>query len=165
MDRFEVFVDGRRHRYGVVEDVLFELREGLLVLLALEPLVLPEEHPDREDHIHALVVVLVVVVLVRDAVDALELVRVPGGYYDLVGIALAVPLDPREVPDGAEEDLVEDYDVVGAVVELSQLGALRQPDAEELVDGAAVLLVVARQLVGRAYEEDCVPLVSMGLQV
>ena len=99
---FEVFADGRRRRYGVVEDVLFELREGLLVLLALEPLVLPEEHPDREDHIHALVVVLVVVVLVRDAVDALQLVRVPGGYYDLVGVALAVPLDPRKVPHGAE---------------------------------------------------------------
>ena len=74
-----------------------------------------------------------------------KLVRVPGGYDDLVGVALAVPLDPREVPYGAEEDLVEDYGVVAAVVALGQPGALREPDAEELVDGAAVLLVVVLQ--------------------
>ena len=149
----------------MVEDAPLEYLEGLLVLLALEPLVLAEEHPDREDHIHATVVVFVVVVLVRDAVDALELVRVPGGYDDLVGVALAVPLDPSEVPHRAEEDLVEYYGVVAAVVELRHLGALFQPDAEELVDGAAVLLVVARQLVCRADEEDLAPLVSIELQV
>ena len=81
--------------YVVVEDVPLEPLKRLLVLLALEPLVLSEEHTDREDHIPAPVVVFVVVVLVRDAVDALELVRVPSSYYDLVGVALAVPLDPR----------------------------------------------------------------------
>ena len=92
-------------------------------------LVLSEEHPDREDHIHALVVVFVVVVPIRDADNALELVRVPGGYDDIVGVALAVPLDPREVPHGAEAYLVEDYGVVAAVIELCHLGALSQPDA------------------------------------
>ena len=68
----------------------------------LEPCVLSEEHTDREDHIHALVVVFVVVVLIRDAVDALESVRVASSYGDLVGVALAVPLDPQEVPHGAK---------------------------------------------------------------
>ncbi len=147
-------------RYVVVADVLLESLESLLVFLALEPLVLFEEHPNREDHIHALLVVFVVVALIRDAVNAIELVRVPSSYDDLVGVALAVPLDPRDVPRGAEADLVEDYGVVAAVVKLRHIGALRQPDAEELVDGAAVLLVVARQLV-----EDLVPIVSMDLQV
>ena len=70
---FAVFADGCRHRYGIVEDVPLESLEGLLALLALEPFVFSEEHPDREDHVHTLVVVFVVVVLVRDAVDALEL--------------------------------------------------------------------------------------------
>ena len=82
-------------RYVVVEDVLLECLESLLVLLALEPLVLSEDHPNREDHIHALVVVFVLVVLIRDAVDALEVVRVPSSDDDIVGVALAVPLDPR----------------------------------------------------------------------
>ena len=63
-----------------VEDVLLEPLEGLLVLLALEPLVLSEEHPNREDHTHTLVVVFVVVVRICDAVDALELVRVPSSF-------------------------------------------------------------------------------------
>ncbi|MFM7858797.1 MAG: hypothetical protein ACKO96_44460, partial [Flammeovirgaceae bacterium] len=81
-----------------------------------------QEHPDGEDHIHASVVVFVVVVLVRYIVDALELVRITGSHDDLVGVALAVPLDPREVPYGAKEDLVNYYGVVAAVVELCQLG-------------------------------------------
>ncbi|MFM7980339.1 MAG: hypothetical protein ACKPKO_13585, partial [Candidatus Fonsibacter sp.] len=67
-------------------------------LLACEPLFLSEELPIREDNIHVLVVVFVVVVLVRDAVDALQMVRAPGSYDDIVGVALAVPLDPRKVP-------------------------------------------------------------------
>ena len=79
-------------RYVVVGDVPLEYIERLFALLAIEPLVLSDEHPSREGHIHALVVVFVVVVLVRDAVDALELVRVPGSYNNLVGVALAVPL-------------------------------------------------------------------------
>ena len=151
------------NRYAIVEDVLFEPLELLLVLLALEPLALSEEHAYGEDHIHARVAVFVVVALVRDSVDALQLVRVSLCYNDLIGIALAVPLDPREVPYGAEEDLVEDYRVVGAVVELGHLGVLGEPYAEELVDGAAVFLVVAGQLVCRADEEDLVPPRLQGL--
>ena len=41
-------------------------------------------HAYWEYHIHARVVVFVVVVLVRDAVDALQLVRAPRGYDDIV---------------------------------------------------------------------------------
>ena len=101
-DRFDVSADGFGYRYAIVEDVLLEYVDRLLVLLALEPLALSEEHAYGEDHIDALVVVFVVVVLVRDEVDALELVRVPRGYDDLVGVALAVYLDPCEVPHQAE---------------------------------------------------------------
>ena len=75
----EVSADGCGDRYAVVEDVPLELLERRLVLLALEPLVLSEEHADREHQVHAPVVVFVVVVLVRDAVDALQLVHAPGG--------------------------------------------------------------------------------------
>ena len=139
--------------------------EGILVLLALAPLALSlsEEHAYGEDHVHALVVVFVVVVLVRDAVDAFQLVRAPRRYDDLLGIAFAVSLDPREVPYGAEEDLVEDYRVVVAVVELGRLGVLSEPYAKELVDGAAVFFVVASQPVRRAERTLC-PLLSMDLQ-
>ena len=136
---------------------------GSPCLLAIEPIVLPEEHPDREDHIHTSVVVLVVVVLVRDAVDALRLVRIPGRYDVFVGVVLAVSLDPREGPHRAEEDLVEDYGVVAAVVELGHISALRQLDAEELVDGAAVLLVVVGEAARRADEQDLAPLALYGL--
>ena len=94
-----------------------------LPFLLFEPIVLIEEDPDREDHIHAPIVVFVVVVLVCDAVDTLKLVRVPGSYDDLVGVALALTLDPREVPYGAESDLVKDYGVVATVVELCHIGA------------------------------------------
>ena len=80
-------------------------------------------------------------------------------------LLFAVPLDPREVPCGAEEGLLEYYGVASAVVELGHIGALCQPDAEELVDGTSVFLVVVRQFVLRAYEQDMVPLVSMDLQV
>ena len=74
-----------------------------------------------------------------------------------IGVALAVSLDFREVPHGAESDLVEDYSGVVAVVELRDLGVLCQAYAEELVDCAAVLFVVARPLVRRADEEDLAP--------
>ncbi len=47
----------------------------------------------------------VVVVLVRDAVDAFQLVRVPRGYDDVVGFALAVSLDPCEVPHRTEYNI------------------------------------------------------------
>ncbi|MFM7979650.1 MAG: hypothetical protein ACKPKO_10075, partial [Candidatus Fonsibacter sp.] len=60
---------------------------------------------------------------------------------------LAVALDPREVPYGAESYLVEYYGVVAVVVELRHIGALREPYAEEFVDGAAVLFVEVCPLV------------------
>ena len=62
-----MFADGLGDRYVVVEDVLLESLERTLVLLALEPFVLSEEHPNQEDHVHALVVVFIVVFLIRDA--------------------------------------------------------------------------------------------------
>ncbi|MFM7985825.1 MAG: hypothetical protein ACKPKO_41570, partial [Candidatus Fonsibacter sp.] len=64
-----------------------------------------EEHPNRKHHVHALVVVFVVVVLIRDAVYALQLVRVPSSYDDIVEVVPAVPLDPREVPYGQKKIL------------------------------------------------------------
>ena len=57
--------------YDIVEDVPLEALERPLVPLARQPLVLIEEHAYGKDKDHALVVVRVVVVLVRDAVDAL----------------------------------------------------------------------------------------------
>ena len=94
LGHIELSVDGFGDGYLVVEGVPLESIERLLVLIAFEPLVLSEEHAYWKDHVHASVVVFVVVVLVRDAVDALQLVRVPRGYDDIVGVALAVSLDP-----------------------------------------------------------------------
>ena len=59
--------------------------------------------------------------LVCDAVNALQLVCVPGGYVDLVGDVLAVPIDPRQVLHGAESYLVEYYGVLAVVVELGHI--------------------------------------------
>ena len=97
-----------------------------LSLLLFEPIVLSEEHAYWKDHVHALVLVFVVVVLARDAVDALQLARVPRGYDDIVRVALAESLGPCEVPHRTEEDLVESYRVVADVVELRHIGLFGQ---------------------------------------
>ena len=79
-----------------------------------------------------MVAVLVVVVLVCDGIDALELVGVARRHDDFIGVALAVALDPHQLPHAAEQDLVEDDGVVAAVVELRHFGVLREPSAEEV---------------------------------
>ena len=81
----------------------------------------------------------------------------PCCYHDIVGIAFAVSLDLFKVPYGAEKDHVEDDRVVATVVELCYFGVLGEPYAEELVDRASIFIVVASQLVRRAYEEDLAP--------
>ena len=55
----------------------------------------------------------------------LWLVGVACGDDYLLGVLLAVSLDPSQLPNAAEEDLVEDYGVVGAVVEPSHLAVVR----------------------------------------
>ncbi len=57
----------------------------------------------------------------------------------------------------------KDYSVVSVGVELCHLGVLGEPYAEELVDVAAVIIVVACQLARRADDEDLVPLPLHGL--
>ena len=111
--RLEVLLYRRLCWDGLVEDVLLELPECLLVLLPLQSLVLLEVHAVREDEVNTPVVVLVVVVLVGDAVYALQLVGAPSGYDNLVRVLVAVPLDPRQLPDATEEDLIKDNGVVG----------------------------------------------------
>ena len=88
----EVLLDGCLGWDGLVEDVLLELSQYLLVLLPLQAFVLPQVHVVWEDQVHAPVVVGVVVVLVGDAIDALQLVGVPCGYDYLLGVLVAVPL-------------------------------------------------------------------------
>ena len=131
-------------------------RSFFLALLALEPLDLLEEEVRGEYRVHAVVVVLVVVVLVCDGVDALELVGVARRHNDFIGVALAVALDPHQLPHAAEQDLVEDDGVVAAVVKLRHFCVLHEPNAEELIHGAAVLPVLAGELVRGADKEDAV---------
>ncbi len=126
-----------------VEDVLFELSQGLLVLLPLQPLVLPEVHSVGEDQAHTLAVVLAVVMLVCDASDALQLVGVPCSYEYIVRVFIAVPFSSDKLPDATEEDLVEDNRVVGAPVKLSDLAVFINPFREEAVDGATSIPVIA----------------------
>ena len=135
---------------------MLEYIERLFVNIALEPILLSQEHPNREDHSHALVLVFVVVVLIRATVDALEMVRVPSSYDDIVGDALAVPLDPREVILRSRIISRRRLWCRSRCRRTDHIGALCQPAAEELVDGAAVFLVVVRQLARRAYEQDIV---------
>ncbi|MFM7978422.1 MAG: hypothetical protein ACKPKO_03820, partial [Candidatus Fonsibacter sp.] len=66
-------------------------------------------------------------------------------------------LDSRQVPHGADEDLVEDDGIVDAVVELSHLGPFCEPYAEEFIEGAVALLVVVGEAVRGADEQDLVP--------
>jgi hypothetical protein len=83
------------------------------------------------------------------------------GYDDLLGVLVAVSFDSGKLSDTAEENLIKDYGVVGAVVKLRHLGVFRQANAKELVDRAAIFAVFARQLVRGADEQDFVaPLLS-----
>ena len=130
------------------------MHPNILVLLVHQPIVLLKTRQINKDRVDAVVDVYVAVELVRDDIDRLQLVRVPRRNDDLIWVALSIPLDPRQVPDVVEEGLVEDYGVVGAVVDLRHLAVLSHAYTEELVQGYAVLLVFLRQDIRRAHEED-----------
>ena len=61
----------------------------------------------------------------------------------LLGMLFAVALDLRQLSDATKENLVEDYRVVGRLVEVCQFGLLRHAYRREAVDGAPVFPVVA----------------------
>ena len=61
----------------------------------------------------------VVVQPVGNQVDGLQLVGVPGGEDDFVGVQFAEALDLGKRPDASEVDFVEENRLLGAVVELA----------------------------------------------
>ena len=84
-----------------VEDLCIEPVKCICVCLILELLVPSEEHADGEHQIDAHFVVLVVLILVRDAIYAFELISAPRGFDYFVGDALAGFLCLCQVSYGA----------------------------------------------------------------
>ena len=130
----------------MVEDVFFELSEGVLVGLRLQAFVFLQGDPSGENCVDAVVHVGLVVDLVRDEVDGFLLLRVARCEHNLAWVSLAVPLDAGEHPNVREVDFVKNDDVVRSVVELAYLvvRVFGQTYAEKLVQGRAVLAVVLR---------------------
>ena len=80
------------------------------------------------------------------SIYTLQLHVVPRGYDDLLGVLVAVSLDSRKLSVTTEENIIEDNGVVGAVVKPRHLCFLRQANAKELVDRAAIFAVLLASL-------------------
>ncbi len=85
-----------------------------------------EEHARGKYQVYALVVARALDVLVRDAVNALQLDRVPGGFGDLVGVVFAVQMVDYNVLHKAEHILPK-TGVEADVVQLCHMCALCHP--------------------------------------